>query len=600
MRPRTVLAAGLMLSGLLAPATQAQGGYQHGRLQHVDPGVTLQRAAEVAAEEADANAPFLPGDRIWTNAYGRVEFQFPEGSIVRLDRRSKLDYAGHDERADERIVLRLWSGSLFLRVRSRHVCFEIETPSGVIEGLERSLVRIDVDGGATRVSVYSGEATLDDGYARVRLAAGERTSVAWGEHADAPWRFDTEEQDDFALWDSEWDFEERRAARSAEYLPDELDAYAYEFEEYGDWRHETTIGYVWVPRVRVGWRPYWNGRWCWTPYGWTWVPYDRWGWAPFHYGRWGYSISFGWYWIPGRTWGPAWVSWAVGGGYVGWCPLGRHNRPIVAWGHGRSRSGDHAVRRSSLRADGDAWNVVRRSDLGRRDVARRRIPSASIATSALQVADSAALHPTHDGRRLRKATAVPRAISRRPNPGGFVRKLSVDSKTTTPPSEVRNSRAASREPSGSAAAGQTSTRRWFTPRATGGSTSSSQASSTAGRRRATDRTTFSPARTQKARPAQQSRERVLERQSRAQRTTPRVRRDTASRAPNGGARVNRARSVPPSPNQVRTARPSGGNSGSVPSRSAARASSSKARSSGRSSGSRAEGRAARRPSRNRQ
>ena len=339
MRSRTLVAAAV-LGGLVALPAFAEDGYRHGRVRFVEPGVTLQRATEVSAEEALANLPFLPGDRVWTDTAGRAEMQFPDGTIVRVDRRSKLDYAGHEEGQDERIVLRLWSGSALVRVRSRGFArFEIETPAGMVQALDRGIVRVDVEAGETRVSVYAGEAVLDDGRRQVRLASGERTWARWGAEAEEPRRFDPGEDDEFARWDGLRESEDRWAARSAEYLPDELDAYAGEFEANGAWQYEGTSGYVWVPRVAVGWQPYSNGHWTWTPYGWTWVPYERWGWAPSHYGRWGFSASFGWYWAPGRTWGPGWVSWAVGGGYVGWCPLGWRNRPVHPWGwsgHGGS------------------------------------------------------------------------------------------------------------------------------------------------------------------------------------------------------------------------------------------------------------------------
>ena len=346
MRFRTLVAAGLGV-GLVAAAALAEDGYRHGRVRFVEPGVTLQRATEVSAEEATPNLPFLPGDRVWTDSAGRAEFQFPDGTVVRLDRRSKLDYAGHEEGEEERIVLRLWSGSAIVRVRTRGFArFEIETPAGMVQALDRGIVRVDVEAGETRVSVYAGEAALDDGKQQVRLAAGERTYARWGAEAEEPRRFDPEEDDDFARWDGLRESEDRWAARSSEYLPDELDAYAGEFESNGSWQYESTAGYVWIPRVVVGWQPYSNGRWAWTPYGWTWIPYERWGWAPFHYGRWDFSASWGWYWMPGRSWGPGWVSWAVGGGYVGWCPLGRHDRPVAPWGHDRG----HAVSRGRLRA----------------------------------------------------------------------------------------------------------------------------------------------------------------------------------------------------------------------------------------------------------
>ena len=96
MRSRMLVAAGLA-AGLVASTALAEDGYRHGRVFFVEPGVTLQRATEVSAEEATANLPFLPGDRVWTDAAGRAEFQFPDGTVVRLDRRSKLDYAGHEE-----------------------------------------------------------------------------------------------------------------------------------------------------------------------------------------------------------------------------------------------------------------------------------------------------------------------------------------------------------------------------------------------------------------------------------------------------------------------------------------------------------------------
>jgi hypothetical protein len=289
------------------------------------------------------------------------------------------------------------------------------------------MLRVDVDAGETRVSVYAGEAVLDDGRRQVRLAAGERTFARWGAQAEEPRRFEPGgENDDFAQWDGLRESEERSAARSSEYLPDELDAYAGEFERNGQWQYESTVGYVWIPRVEIGWQPYSNGRWAWTPYGYTWVPYERWGWAPSHYGRWGQSASFGWYWVPGRTWGPGWVSWAVGGGYVGWCPLGWRDQPVRPWG---SHNG-YGVSRG--RYGRDPWNVVRHGDLGGRDVARRRVGFDRIEPGALRAADSVAFRPTRDGQSLRSGDAVPHAISRRQTPGDFVRELSVDNKTTIP------------------------------------------------------------------------------------------------------------------------------------------------------------------------
>ncbi len=422
MRHRTLTLLALVLAALPAAA---QDTYRHGRVFYLEPGVTLQRATEAGAEEAVVNLPFLPGDRVWTDASGRVDFQFPDGTRLRLDSRSKVDYAAHDEGRGERVTLRLWSGGIYLHVRggSERAEYEIETPGGVVETSEEGVYRLDADSGEVRLTVYEGEATLDSGRRRIAVGAGERTYARRGESPERPATFENEE-DDFARWDQERERREAWAAGSRRYLPDELDAYAPEFESHGTWYYETEVGYVWRPFAVAGWRPYCNGRWVWTAYGWTWIPGESWGWAPSHYGRWGHSTALGWYWIPGRAWGPAWVSWAAGGDYVGWCPLGRNDRPVI-----QPRPNGYAVSRGSA-GPGAAWTFVRRNEMAARDLARRRVEVGADVVRELRVAETPRIRPTRDVRELREADlAVPRAVRVKPSPGDSVRELQRDNQT---------------------------------------------------------------------------------------------------------------------------------------------------------------------------
>ncbi|HYR97052.1 MAG TPA: DUF6600 domain-containing protein, partial [Candidatus Binatus sp.] len=92
-----------------------------------------------------------------------------------------------------------------------------------------------------------------------------------------------------------------------------------ELAPYGSWVDDGQYGRVWHPAVSVGWAPYVDGYWAWTPYGWTWVSYEPWAWT-FHYGRWA-LLPVGWVWVPGHVWGPAWVDWFWADGFVGWAPL---------------------------------------------------------------------------------------------------------------------------------------------------------------------------------------------------------------------------------------------------------------------------------------
>jgi len=91
---------------------------------------------------------------------------------------------------------------------------------------------------------------------------------------------------------------------------------------HGVWVQVGSYGRCWRPaHVAVGWRPYCLGEWVWTDCGWYWASDEPWAWACYHYGWWVYDTDRGWVWVPGVEWAPAWVSWRVGGGYIGWAPL---------------------------------------------------------------------------------------------------------------------------------------------------------------------------------------------------------------------------------------------------------------------------------------
>ena len=430
------LSLAFTLLALAAAAGAQDYGSDHGRIRFADPGVTLQRSSDTGAEEASPNAPFLPGDRVWTDGAGRAQFQFRDGSVLSLDSRSKLDYVADDEGGKEgAVAFRLWSGSLILHVRDarRSPRFEVETPGGLVTVDDRGVYRIDAEAGETRLAVYDGQAVLDASRRRVVVEDGQMILVRRGEWPDAARRFDRDRLDDFGGWDHEQAdlYNEGGQGRSARYLPQEVAPYAADFENNGTWHYETEVGYVWAPQVEAGWRPYSNGRWSWTAYGWTWVPNERWGFAPSHFGRWGFSAGLGWYWIPGAVWSPAWVSWAVGGDYVGWCPLGHRDRPVAGF--------DRAVARGPLTAGarGPEWSFARRGDMASRDLGRRRVDAGAVEAGALRVAESPRGRPTRDLRGLETARAVARTGYERPGPRDTVPELRTDPYTTIPVPQAR-------------------------------------------------------------------------------------------------------------------------------------------------------------------
>ena len=423
-----------VLALTVSPAVFAQS-YRHGRVRHVEEGVSIQRATETGSEEATVNLPFLPGDRVWTDGGGRAEFQFAGGSLLRLDSASKLDYVAHDDGRDERIVLRLWSGALFLHLRDRRDGpFEVETPGGVITTGNRGVLRIDVQSGETRVSVFEGEATLE-GAQPIRVRAGERVYARRGEVEEGPTQFDRAEGDEFAEWDDGRQEQTAYAANRQEALPDDVAPYADELDRHGAWYYETEVGHVWRPYVAAGWQPYSNGRWTWSVFGWTWVPYESWGWAVSHYGRWGFTPALGWYWIPGATWAPAWVSWAVGGDYVGWCPLGYRDRPVLVYDRPGYGTRGHAVARGATSVAETPWIYLRRGDVGARDLTRRRVQLDGSAAQQVRILETAQARLTRDlavTDAAAMARAVPRNTSSRPQMSDTVPEMRGDALTQIP------------------------------------------------------------------------------------------------------------------------------------------------------------------------
>jgi hypothetical protein len=141
----------------------------------------------------------------------------------------------------------------------------------------------------------------------------------------------------------------------AQYASVSFQVFYDELSPYGMWVNNPTYGYVWVPSVAVGFRPYaTDGYWVYSDAGWTWVSYYSWGWAPFHYGRWFYDPFYGYVWVPGTDWGPAWVSWRHCDGYYGWTALG----PGISWGVGYTTYNPPAER----------WIFVREHDFGRKNI----------------------------------------------------------------------------------------------------------------------------------------------------------------------------------------------------------------------------------------
>jgi hypothetical protein len=360
----------------------------------IDGDATLARDGR--AEAATTGVPLVSGDRLRTGR-GRVEVIFGDGSVLDVDHFTSIDLLSDN-------LVRLLEGRVRLAVGGNdRLSYRIDTPSGAvrIEVPGEYRVALIGEGGAYDVELVAirGVATLVNDFGETEVRAGERALARPSLAPSYAQAYNSARWDAFDQWANDRR-SDRLGTTSARYLPDDIHGYAGDFDRYGDWRYEYEYGYVWYPRVHVGWRPYYYGRWSWfTPWGWTWISYDKWwGWPTHHYGRWGYRAG-SWFWVPKRHWGAAWVYWGAAPGYIGWCPLGWNNRPIysIVNIHVNGWHGHNPY---------TYWTVVPRHALGAGPVTRYAVPRGTLRTAVPRWSVESASAPPGPAAETRTATPI--------------------------------------------------------------------------------------------------------------------------------------------------------------------------------------------------
>lgn len=305
-------------------------------------------------QAAALNSPMTYGDRVYASSNARLVLQLETGDVY-LNHATEL---GVMDLTLDTTQLSLTEGVASFRIHrlfDGHF-FEVDTPNVSITFDTPGYYRVDVDrDGNSRLSVWRGNATAAAGGGEIALRAGE---AIWVTGFDAP-EYDivaVPRQDSWDRWVERRAGRSNRTRHSAYASPDIVGL--YDLDGYGEWYDVPEYGWAWTPHgVASGWQPYRQGRWIWQdPWGWTWVGEEAWAWAPYHYGRWTRWHSR-WYWVPSRPavtrvrWAPALVvflgggpGWSatitIGGGYVGWLPLGPAD-PFDPWWHRRRHDDWH-------------------------------------------------------------------------------------------------------------------------------------------------------------------------------------------------------------------------------------------------------------------
>ena len=331
---------GVTLFLFMLPVLAGAEGLGNARLSLMDGDVQIKPEDSSDWLPASINMPLREGDSIWVPDRGKAEVQLSGGSQIRLDESSSLEILNLGKDSAQFYVS---TGSAYVNfMAGAERLIQVDSPISSIRAYERTTFAVYVsDSGVTDVSVYRGSVSAESRSGRTAVNAGRMLSLS-DDYADmAP----LGRQDDWERWNMDRDrrFEDRRYT-STQYLPNELNTYASDFDDNGRWVNAPGYGNVWTPTVSVsaGWSPYRNGRWCWVGGDYVWVGYEPWGWAPYHYGRWSHSASIGWFWVPpvrgAVYWGPGYVGWVSTPTYVAWVPLAPGE---TYYGHGYY--GPHSV-----------------------------------------------------------------------------------------------------------------------------------------------------------------------------------------------------------------------------------------------------------------
>jgi FecR protein len=306
-----------LLAVLLVPSVHADDDAgSHARIvrvSYVDGQVQIAHNQQMGYENATMNMPLVQGDQVRTADGGWAEIQFEDGTTIRLAPETQITFAslGRFSSGGSISEINLDEGEAEFQVLAHdNSDFRVNVAQRTIQLKHSSRFRLtSINSDPLDLTVWKGEVAVMNSDSMEQVAVKKNETFVLD--PDDVGRYDLEKEaqaDSLDKFSSDRDdyLSSYTSGHTSEMLP-----YQYglaDLNYYGQYYNVPGYGYCWQPNgVGVGWDPYANGYWNYTPgFGNVWISSYPWGWMPFRYGQWVFVNGFGWVWQPGL-----WNRWAA-------------------------------------------------------------------------------------------------------------------------------------------------------------------------------------------------------------------------------------------------------------------------------------------------
>jgi hypothetical protein len=290
----------------------------YGHISFVDKEATVIREDQTE-HKAVVNLPVVPGDQVVTGQAGRCELQFDNGTVIRLDKNSRLKVttvlAPSLTSRWKITTLHLLEGQIYsVNQNYNREMFQVITPNAAFDLKKRSKVTFKLlDDGSTFVYIDRGKIKVlfgenADKIETAAIGSGKGYTVTSSHQVHAG---DDKRDIEFVGWNSYVNRNFNELHRGISKVPKKITRYnkalVYWAEKwsslFGEWVYDDLFGYVWKPYDEIfaySHRPFFHADFVKINNQLFIVPQQPWGWVPAHMGTWTWT-SGGWTWIPGEA-----------------------------------------------------------------------------------------------------------------------------------------------------------------------------------------------------------------------------------------------------------------------------------------------------------